>query len=187
VENKHNFVARVAVLVALALTAAFAANTTTAIAQAPPGSLWYNGDFNGVGFHANGVNTSDPPSQVIGEFNVPGGPFWHVTTLFSDNLLSTVVTGAEFEIRTGGPFGTLFASGSTQTPVSHRAKHQRATGHLLAQRRADRQRHGPLTEHNDDWHQLRGDALWQRHVLFVAGGHFHYYQFLHGSDRTVSA
>jgi hypothetical protein len=114
-ENKHNFVARAAVLT-LALSAAVALNTT-AIAQAPPGSLWYNGDFNGVGFHANGVNTSDPPSQVIGEFNVTAGPFWHVTTLFSDNLLSTVVTGAEFEIRTGGPFGTLFASGSTETPV----------------------------------------------------------------------
>jgi hypothetical protein len=115
-KNKCNFAARAAVL-ALALTAAFAVNTTTTIAQAPPGSLWYNGDFNGVGFHANGINTSDPPSQVIGEFNVTAGAVWHLTAVFSDNLLSTVVTGAEFEIRTGGPFGTLVASGSTQTPV----------------------------------------------------------------------
>jgi PEP-CTERM motif len=117
-KNKYNFAARAAVL-ALALGTAFALNTT-AIAQAPPGSLWYNGDFNGVGFHANGVNTSDPPSAVYGEFNVPAGPFWHVTTIFSDNLLSTVVTGAEWEIRTGlsvGNFGHLVASGSTQTPV----------------------------------------------------------------------
>jgi PEP-CTERM motif len=114
-KNKCNFAARAAVL-AFALTAASALNTI-AIAQAPPGSLWYNGDFNGVGFHANGVNTSDPPSQVIGEFNVTAGALWHLTAVFSDNLLSTVVTGAEFEIRTGGPFGTLVASGSTQTPV----------------------------------------------------------------------
>jgi hypothetical protein len=57
-ENKHNFVARAAVLT-LALSAAVALNTT-AIAQAPPGSLWYNGDFNGVGFHANGVNMGLP-------------------------------------------------------------------------------------------------------------------------------
>jgi hypothetical protein len=93
-KNKCDFAARAAAL-ALALTAAFALNTT-AIAQAPPGSLWYNGDFNGVGFHANGVNTSDPNSQVWGEFNVTGGEVWSLTAIFSDNLLSTVVTGAEF-------------------------------------------------------------------------------------------
>ena len=46
-----------------------------------------------------------------------GGPPATITTVFSDNLLSTVITGAEFEIRVGGPFGTLVASGSTQTPV----------------------------------------------------------------------
>jgi hypothetical protein len=114
-KNKYNFAARAAAL-ALALTAAFALNTT-AVAQPPPSSLWYNGDFNGVGYHANGVNTSDPPSQVYGEFDVTGGPVANITTVFSDNLLSTVVTGAEFEIRSGGPFGTLIASGSTQTPV----------------------------------------------------------------------
>jgi hypothetical protein len=32
-------------------------------------------------------------------------------------LLNTVVTGADFEIRSGGPFGTLIASGSTQAPI----------------------------------------------------------------------
>ena len=50
-KNKYNVAARAA-LFALALTAAFALNTT-AIAQAPPGSLWYNGDFNGVNGLAN--------------------------------------------------------------------------------------------------------------------------------------
>jgi hypothetical protein len=111
--DKHNF-ALPSALFALAVIATFALNTT-AVAQPPPGSLWYNGDFNGVGYHANGVNTSDPNSQVWGEFNVTGD--WNLTAVFSDNLLSTVVTGAEFEIRSGGPFGTLIASGSTQTPV----------------------------------------------------------------------
>jgi hypothetical protein len=107
-----------AVLPALFITAALVLNTT-AIAQAPPGSLWYNGDFNGVGFHANGVNTSDPDSAVYGEFFVTGGG-WNLSAVFSDNLLSTVVTGAEFEIRVGiseGNLGTLVASGFTPTPV----------------------------------------------------------------------
>jgi hypothetical protein len=114
--NKCTFAAGAALL-ALALVAALALNTT-AIAQAPPGSLWYNGDFNGVNAHANGVNTSDPNSRVYGEFTGPGvGTFWNVTALFSNNLLSTVVTGADWEIREGEPFGTLVASGSTQTPV----------------------------------------------------------------------
>jgi hypothetical protein len=113
-KNKYNFAGRVAVF-ALALTGALVLNAT-AIAQAPPGSLWYNGDFNGVSYHANGVNTSDPNSQVYGEFFVTSSA-WHLTALFSDNLLSTVVTGAEFEVRVNEPFGPLVASGSTQTPV----------------------------------------------------------------------
>jgi len=118
-KNKYQVAAR-AVLVALALTAAFAANTTTAIAQAPPGSLWYNGDFNGVGFHANGTGTSDPSSSVFDDFIVTNGAVWHLTGLFSDNLLSTVVTGALWQIRTDCSPGngcTLVASGSTQTPT----------------------------------------------------------------------
>jgi PEP-CTERM motif len=113
-KNKCNFAARAAVL-ALALTAAFALNTT-AIAQA----LWYNGDFNGVGYHANGINTSDSNSQVFDDFIVPTGQLWDVTAVFSDNLLSTVVTGALWEIRTGCSPGnqcTLVDSGSTQTPL----------------------------------------------------------------------
>jgi hypothetical protein len=39
-------------LAALFVTAAFVLNTT-AIAQAPPGSLWYNGDWNGINGLAN--------------------------------------------------------------------------------------------------------------------------------------
>ena len=106
-----------ATLPALFVTAALL--NTTAIAQAPPGSLWYNGDFNGVGFHANGHNTSDPPDAVHDDFNVTSSG-WNITAIFSDDLLSTVVTGAIWEIRVGcsiGNPGTLIASGFTSTPT----------------------------------------------------------------------
>jgi hypothetical protein len=106
-------------LLALTLSTALVL-ITDASAQAPPGSLWYNGDFNGVSFHANEINTSSSNSQVFDDFNVTGGVSWHVTALFSDNLLSTVVTGAAWEIRTGvsaGNEGTLVANGSTATPI----------------------------------------------------------------------
>lgn len=117
-KNKCNFTARGAVL-ALALATAFALNTT-AIAQAPPGSLWYNGDFNGVGFHANEINTSSSNSAVFDDFIVPAGQLWDVTAVFSDNLENTVVTGAVWQIREGvssGNGGTLVAGGSTATPT----------------------------------------------------------------------
>ncbi len=65
-KNKYQVAARAALLTLL-LTAAFALNTT-AIAQAPPGSIWYNGDWNFVGSHANEVNTSSSNSQVFDDF-----------------------------------------------------------------------------------------------------------------------
>jgi len=117
-KNKYQVAART-VLVALALTAAFALNTT-AVAQAPPGSLWYNGDFNGVGYHANGHNTSDPPDAVHDDFIIPTGNVWNITGVFSDDLLSTVVTGAIWDIRQGCSVGngcTLIAGGFTSTPT----------------------------------------------------------------------
>jgi hypothetical protein len=113
-KNKYNFAA----LFALALAAALVLNTAVC-AQAPPGSLWYNGDFNGVGYHVNGHNTSDPPDAVHDDFNVTF-PGWELTAIFSDDLLSTVVTGAIWEIRSGcsvGNTGTLVAAGSTNTPT----------------------------------------------------------------------
>src|ERR1700730_3662587 len=100
-------------------TAAFALNTS-AIAQAPPGSLWYNGDFNGVNGLANERNTTITQAAVYEDFDVTGGPMWNVTAVFSDNLASTVVTGADWEIRTGiseGNAGTLIASGTTNAPI----------------------------------------------------------------------
>ena len=53
-----------AALLALALSAALALNTT-AIAQAPPGSLWYNGDFNYVNGLANGLAVSGISASVM--------------------------------------------------------------------------------------------------------------------------
>jgi hypothetical protein len=62
---------------ALALTAAFALNTASA--QAPPGSLWYNGDFNGVNGLPNERNTLVSQAAVYDDFNVTAPLGWHVT------------------------------------------------------------------------------------------------------------
>src|SRR6266702_414405 len=65
--------------------------------------LWYNGDFNGVNGLANEDNTalgSGEFASVYDDFNVPSGG-WTVTAVFSDNLSSTTITGATWEIRQG--------------------------------------------------------------------------------------
>jgi len=120
-KNKYYFAARAALL-ALALTAALVLNTT-AIAQPPPGSLWYNGDFNYVNGLANERNTAVTQAAVYDDFNVivPG---WHVTAVFSDDLLLVQhlsdITGADWEIRSGiseGNAGTLVANGTTNSPI----------------------------------------------------------------------
>jgi hypothetical protein len=103
----------------LTFTAAFALNTI-AIAQAPPGSLWYNGDWNGVNGLANERNTVVTQAAVYDDFNVTAPLGWNVTALFSDNLENTVVTAADWEIRAGvseGNAGTLIASGTTNSPL----------------------------------------------------------------------
>ena len=106
-------------LSALFGTAALVLNAT-AIAQAPPGSLWYNGDFNGVNGLANERNTGVTQAAVYDDFNVTS-PAWNVTAVFSDNLFSAMtVTAADWEIRTGvstGNAGTLVASGTTNSPL----------------------------------------------------------------------
>jgi hypothetical protein len=97
--------------------------TPTGTPTCTPGALWYNGDFNGVNGLANEANTSLGDGQyarVYDDFNVPSGPGWTVTSVFSDNLENTNVTGATWEIRQGvseGNGGTLIASGMTMTPV----------------------------------------------------------------------
>jgi hypothetical protein len=110
-----------AALLALALTAAFALNTI-AIAQAPPGSLWYNGDWNGLNGLANERNTVVTQAAVYDDFDVTATQGWRVTSVFSDNLMNygNPISGADWEIRTGiseGNAGTLVASGTTNLPI----------------------------------------------------------------------
>jgi len=87
------------------------------------GILWYNGDFNAVNGLANEVNTAVADAHVYDNFIVPAGAGWDVTSVFSDDLISTTVTSATYEIRSGvssGNGGTLVASGSgtpTVTPT----------------------------------------------------------------------
>jgi hypothetical protein len=110
---------RRATIATLFATAALVLNTT-AIAQAPPGSLWYNGDFNGINGLANERNTLVTQAAVYDDFNVTAPLGWNVTAVFSDNLVSTVITAADWEIRSGvseGNAGTLIASGTTNSPI----------------------------------------------------------------------
>jgi hypothetical protein len=108
-----------AALLALALVAAH----TTAIAQAPPGSLWYNGDWNGKNGLANERNTIVTQAAVYDDFNVTAPLGWNVTAVFSDNLMppgQPITAGADWEIRSGiseGNAGTLIASGTTNSPI----------------------------------------------------------------------
>src|SRR5947207_6695054 len=109
---------RRATLPALFVIAAVALNTT-AIAQAPPGSLWYNGDSDFVSGLANERNTLVIQAAVYDDFNVTDPMGWNVTAVFSDDLANTVFTAADWEIRTGiseGSAGTLVASGTTNSP-----------------------------------------------------------------------
>jgi hypothetical protein len=106
----------------LFVTAALVLLNATAIAQAPPGSLWYNGDFNGVNGLANERDTFISQAAAYDDFDVTAPLGWHVTAVFSDNLSSfqLFVTAADWEIRTGvfeGNGGTLVASGTTNSPV----------------------------------------------------------------------
>ena len=117
-KNKYNFAA----LFALALAAALVLNTSVC-AQAPPGSLWYNGDWDYVNGLPNERNTKITQAAVYDDFNVTAPLGWNVTAVFSDNLTSPagfVITGADWEIRTGvseGNGGTLVASGTTNAPL----------------------------------------------------------------------
>ncbi len=120
-KNKYDVAARAALL-ALALTAAFALNTSVR-AQALPGSLWYNGDLN----HVNGLANENSDSLGAGEyahvfddFNVPTGQTWTVTGVYSMDYNNYVASGGtttavEWSIRQGittGNGGTLIASGT---------------------------------------------------------------------------
>jgi len=120
-KSKRQVAARAALL-ALTLAAALALNTT-AIAQAPPGSLWYNGDWNFDTGLSNERNTAITQAAVYDDFDVTDPQGWHVTAVFSDNLVvpaPPIITGADWEIRIGvseGNSGTLVASGTTNSPI----------------------------------------------------------------------
>jgi hypothetical protein len=117
-KNKYN----AAALFALALAAALVLNTSVC-AQAPPGSLWYNGDYNGGLYLSNERNTIVSQAAVYDDFDVTTPLGWHVTAVLSDNIFTVspmTVTGADWEIRTGvseGNAGTLIASGTTNLPI----------------------------------------------------------------------
>src|SRR5262249_32221243 len=89
---------------------------TPAIPGALPGSLWYNGDFDGRNGLANERNTAVSQAAVYDNFFATGHGF-RVTGVYSDNQITpgTVFTGADFSIRTGvsaGNGGTIVASGT---------------------------------------------------------------------------
>src|SRR6202007_2600475 len=100
--------------------AAFALRTT-AIAQPPPGSLWYNGDWNLVNGLHNERNTTYAKAAVYDDFDVTNPLGWNVTAVFSNNIFfGMTVTAADWGIRTGiseGNAGTLVASGTTNAPL----------------------------------------------------------------------
>ncbi len=108
-----------ALVASLVLHAQAGRPTTT---PTPSGALWYNGDFNGVNAIPNEDDTSLGPDQfasVYDDFIVTDPSGWDVTSVFSDNLSSTNVTGAIWEIRQSiseGNGGTLIAAGVTLTP-----------------------------------------------------------------------
>ena len=109
-------------LSALFVTAALVLLNATAIAQAPPGSLWYNGDPNNINGLANERNTAVTQAAVYDDFNVTSPLGWHVTAVLSLDFFSPdmSVTAADWEIRTGiseGNAGTLIAGGTTSSPV----------------------------------------------------------------------
>ena len=85
--------------------------------------LWYNGDFDGVNGLGNEQDTSLGAGQfahIYDDFDVTDPNGWNVTSVYSDNLVSTNITGATWEIRQGiseGNGGSLIASGMTLTPT----------------------------------------------------------------------
>ena len=118
-KDKYFWLERAA-LRALFITAALVLNTT-AVAQAPPGSLWYNGDWDGVNGLSNERNTIVSQAGVYDDFDVTAPLGWNVTAVFSDDLsVQAIATAADWEIRTGiseGNGGTLVAGGTSNSPV----------------------------------------------------------------------
>ena len=87
-----------------------------------PLPLWYNGDFNGVNGLGNEQDTALGAGQyarTYDDFIVSYPTGWDVTSVYSNNLSSTNVIGATWEIRQGvsaGNGGNIIAQGMTTTP-----------------------------------------------------------------------
>jgi hypothetical protein len=83
-------------------------------------ALWYNGDFDGIDGLTNEQDTfATGFSHIYDDFNVNDPSGWDVTSVFSDDLSSTNIISATWEIRQGvsaGNGGTIVASGMTVTP-----------------------------------------------------------------------
>ena len=60
------------------------ASPTPSPTPTPSGALWYNGDWDFVGYHANEQNTSSSNSMVYDDFSVEGSG-GTVTAVFSNN------------------------------------------------------------------------------------------------------
>jgi hypothetical protein len=99
--------------------------TPTPTPTPPPGNaLWYNGDYDGDAT-GNGLSNEQDTfatgfSHVFDDFIVADSGGWDITSVFSNNQVSTNITSATWEIRQGvsaGNGGTLVASGSTDAPV----------------------------------------------------------------------
>lgn len=121
-KDKHHSSVHAA-LYTLFVTVSFLLSTPVR-GQAPPGALWYNGDFNTRNGLANEDNTLQGVGQyarVYDNFLVTDPAGWMVGGVFSNNLLNTNVTGATWEIRSGTTLlntgGVLVAGGTTATPV----------------------------------------------------------------------
>ena len=98
--------------------------TPTPTPTPPTDALWYNGDYDGDATGnglANEQDTFAPGfAHVFDDFIVADSGGWDITSVFSDNQVSTNIVSATWEIRQGmsaGNGGTLVASGSTETPV----------------------------------------------------------------------
>ena len=95
--------------------------TATPTPTPPAGALWYNGDFDGVNGLANQENVvgSGQYAHTYDDFFVTDEAGWDVNSVFSNDLSSTTITGATWEVRQGvsaGNGGTVVASGMTATP-----------------------------------------------------------------------
>ena len=86
----------------------------------PTPPLWYNGDFDGVDGLPNEQNSfATGFAHVYDDFNVTDEAGWDVTSVFSNDLISSTIIGATWEIREGvsaGNEGVLVASGMAPYP-----------------------------------------------------------------------